>query len=261
MHIHLRASNATIQSDDGGYTWLFPSPVVLGEPNDRIEVQISSYQYYSAVRNVSARTLSINGTPITIPDANYSAYDLLDLIRPALPAGVTLEFEAPRMGFVFTSTTTPITVSGTLLRLMGFTTTSYTDTTIRSERLCNLGGVTHLVVESSLLTTNVQDADLASSVLDKIPIEAGYSELVTYRSETFSTMAEHEITHLTIRVLDDSGVPVDFGDTDWTMTLYFRVTPTGTYQPLSRNYLPAVEQNDGAPNELPADRTQIPELG
>ncbi len=124
---------------------------------------------------------------------------------------------------------------------------------LKSPSIVNFAGPTHATIETSLQTTNVADETLSSSVLAKVPIVgAGFGELQTYQdTSTFSTLAEHEITGLTVRFRDSFGNPIDFGDLPWNMSLLFRVTPSGVYTPLEDNYSDTPPEN-GNPSQLPS---------
>jgi hypothetical protein len=132
---------------------------------------------------------------------------------------------------------------------------------VRSTSTVNFAGPTHAVVETSLQTTNVADDVLSSSVLAKVPIVGqGFGELQTYQdTATFSTLAEHEITSLTVRFRDSFGIPIDFGDLPWNMSLLFRLTPTGSYKALEEEYSQThreTKPDDGNRTELPNSRPQ-----
>lgn len=309
--IFLRSANCTSRDDESGFTWLYPSPVVFGEPGDRIEVCVSLLQWFPILRNLDTPYELIeisptdpNGsyggmywTTIIVPRGNYTANDIADRITKAFETfsdaryRLKASFDQTNLQLVIkrpdeTSDLIAITGQDRIMAMCGFTgEPTYREVgygfvgeefveipgggrsvwtgvgELRSPSLVNFAGATHAVVETSLLTTNVADGELSSSVLAKVPIVGqGFGELQTYQdTSTYSTMTEHEITSLTVRFRDSFGHPIEFGDLPWNMSLLFRVTPSGVYRPLESNYSPApieTNQTDGRTNEFSGDSTQ-----
>lgn len=289
MQIFLRSQNATSRDDESGYTWLYPSPVVFGEPGDRIEVCVSLLQWFPIRRNldVENEVLYVNHLDptvgmgymywktIPIPPGNYSADDIATAINNEYKNSTpneTLEASLDQSNLKLTikrksgsTLNQNIAIKGStrILAMCGFTgEPTYREfgywgpneagewvefpgapvwmgmNQITSPSLVNFAGPSHAIIETSLQTTNVADETLSSSVLAKVPIVGqGFGELQTYNdTSTFSTLAEHEITSLTVRFRDSFGQPIDFGELPWNMSLLFKVTPTGTYRALETEY-------------------------
>lgn len=228
-------------------------------------------------------------TTVFIPRGNYNVNDICTLITDAFKDvsdaqyRLVASFDDANLQLVIKrpagapSNLIAIKGSDRILRMLGFTgepTTYYmawppwdppvpawtaTDE-LRSQSIVNFAGPTHALVETSLQTTNVQDETLSSSVLCKVPIVGhGFGELQTYQdTSTFSTLADHEISSLTVRFRDSFGSPIDFGDIPWNMTLLFKLTPRGVYRPLTSNYSPPPDQtkDNGDPTELPDPSAQ-----
>lgn len=303
MQIFLRSANATTIDDEGGYTWLYPAPVVFGEPGDKVEVCVSLLQFFPVQQNLptpQAIVINYSSAPIeqsayliTIPAGQWS----VDQITAAYD-NITSSFASPRVRFTYDDKTLrariasddqaffSIIITPTLAAALGLDVTGgafYENGTLYYDPLTfattpvppswylevpsgvlegirpvNFAGSTHLVMESSLQTTNVLDETLSSSVLCKIPVVGtGFGDLQTYQdTSTFSTLADSEITSLSVRFRNSFGEPVVF-DTPWNMTLLFRVTPTGAYRPLEAQYSrPPEETDDGSRSEMASDRAQ-----
>ena len=293
MQIFVRSGNATSVDDDGTYTWLYPTPVVFGQPGDDIQVCVSLLQFYPILKNLETIDEHFRayprdpngpspgyGTLIPVPPANYNVNSLIEVFNKAWGTAIPddrleLTFDTSTLQFVIKRPSAStvdelITLKGSprLLTMCGFTPGSETFleyipgpyeqneegiwvegpgtyvpvwtgmNEIRSPSVVNFGGPTHVVVETSLQSTNVADANLSSSVLAKVPIMGtGFGELVTFQdTSTFSTLADHEITSLSIRFKDSFDNPIRFGALPWNLTLLFKVTPAGTYQPLEKQY-------------------------
>jgi hypothetical protein len=100
MQIFLRSANAKTRDDEFGYQWLYPTPVVFGEPGDRIEVCVSLLQWFPVRRNLETDNEYIKFNPvdpgnslwfafwvqIDIPRGNYSANDIVSRITEAIKA-------------------------------------------------------------------------------------------------------------------------------------------------------------------------------
>jgi hypothetical protein len=311
MQIFLRSGNATSRDDESGYTWLYPTPVVFGEPGDRIEVCVSLLQWFPIRRNleIEGERLVINArnfvddwttvyywVEILIPSGNYSVDGIVKIINDEyerftdINDRVEAVFDSTNLRFILkrasgATRVAPISIKGSdrIMAMLGFTgeptyrepgiwgfdsagnwvelpgPAIWTGTDIlTSPSLVNFAGPTHAIIETSLQTTNVADETLSSSVLAKVPIVgSGFGELQTYQdTSTFSTLAEHEITSLTVRFRDSFGTPINFGELPWNLSLLFKVTPAGTYRALETEY-------SKAPQETPSDgnRNQLSDSG
>ena len=284
MQIFLRSQYATTFAD-GVYTWLFPNPVRLGDPGDHVDVAVTLFQYISVRRNIPFEdgwvgvTIRLGESPptgvqyyvqVSIPPGNYTAQSMAALITEGLKPladPVEFKFDETRMGFVVVGgPMMQLTMSPSMLRILGFDLSppdgvtwnpwdpppTFSSYPIRSNALINFAGPTYITVETSLQSSNVADATLSSSVLAKIPITSGYADLQTYQDTiSFSTIADHEITQLSIQFRDSFGDVVSFGNLPWNMTLLFKVTPTGTYKALEEEYSDAQKETTADGNRNP----------
>ena len=112
-------------------------------------------------------------------------------------------------------------------------------------------------MHASLQTTNVYDTHITSDVLARVPVEVGFGELQTWTSSlSYSTIKDVALSHICIRLTDDSGDPIEFiGELAWCLSLHVMVTQRNDYTTLKAIYSRSISDNTEH-GELASDSTQ-----
>jgi hypothetical protein len=207
-------------------------------------VSLQLFSYYAVVPNIVEgrnNQLVVDSLyTIEVPEGQYDAFRLAEYLSGQL-IDITVSFDETTMRYTFEGTAA-YDIKGSLLAVMGWESgdTEYSsdvDNKLTSDYLVNLGGSRYLEISTSLKTDNVVNADRSGLVLARIPTGGVYGELITYSGmDCHSTCLDHVITTLTVVIRDDNGSPVDFGKTDWTMSLYFLSVVDPLYRDLPEHY-------------------------
>lgn len=236
--IFLDSSRASTASD-GQWTWLYPSAVTLGPPGSRVKASVSLFTFYHLAPNVTAANnrLLVGTTEVVVAPGQYDIGRLLAVINDTLDAPVA-QLDENSMRVTLTPPS-PHTVEGPLLRLLGWPDAGpYAGTSLTGPGVIALGGTQYYLLESSMQTTNLVNDDGAGACLCRVPTGGAYGELVVYSGQDVSsTVLAHELTSLTIRILDDEGSPVSFDGAPWSMNLYLEAVMDPDYRLLSSFYV------------------------
>lgn len=240
----------------GQWTWLYPSAVTLGPPGSRVKASVSLFTFYHLAPNVTAANnrVVVSGTEIIVSPGQYEIGRLLAVINDALDApAATLDENSMR---VTLTPPVPHTVEGPLLRLLGWPDAGpYTGTSMTAPGVIAMGGTQYYSLETSMPTSNLVNDDTAGACLCRVPTGGAYGELVVYSGQDVSsTVLAHELTSLTIRILDDEGAAVTFDGAPWSMNLYFEAIMDPDYRLLSSFYVGQQAKPTDDPNRIP---TQI----
>jgi hypothetical protein len=248
-------SDKATSSGGGVWAWLYPKGITLGPRGSHSKVGVTLFSAFNTVPNVTSTS---NTLSLTVNDsATYEAvvaagqYDSEGLITALAGqiGSVTISFDDATTKYTLTCPS-PFTLSAasTLLQTMGFVAdTLYTaslesDTgqyTLTSPLLIDLGGARYLEISTSLQTDNVVNEDSETGlVLARVPLITAYGSSLCYGGEStiFSTIKDHLITYLVVKINDDRGEPVDFSGVPWSMSLYLQPIENAWYQDLADTY-------------------------
>lgn len=239
----------------------WPKGIILGVPGDDIRLSIELLQFYNDQQNVSSanNTLIVGNTTASLDAGWYTTDTLVTALNDAfINDDVLVAFDSTTYRFTLAANSSVvIDSSSTLLETIGFVAgTEYIGTNITAPNVCDLGGATSIDVVTSLKTSNVQDTQVQTSTLGRVPITADYGQLQTYQGMlSWSTLADHLLTHLSVRFEDNEGDTVVFTK-GWSLTLYFQNFGGSTYNDMSEVYFPPdiAKTNNGS--ELARDRTE-----
>lgn len=183
--------------------------------------------------------LSSAGSWLTIllPFGNYNANTLITEIKSQITTiGTTvsivlnnvngkLDFSAPASIDVGMLTLTPLGGTNFAYAILGFAASSTTSGTfIEAPYPLNLLGVNRLAIRSQKLiisSFNSLTANLGIT-LATIPVDVPAFSLINYTNQTDLNKAALQIKYIDlidISIVDENNNPINFNNTDWTMTL------------------------------------------
>lgn len=242
--IFLDSHAATVSPAEGEWTWMWPEGLHLGPRGSRVQVSLQLFSYYAVVPNIIQgrnNQLTVDDLyTIEVPEGQYDAFRLAEYLNGQL-LDINVSFDETTMRYTFEGNIS-YDLKGSLLTVMGWGSgemeySSDVDHKLISDYLVNLGGSRYLEISTSLKTDNVVNGDRSGLVLARIPTGGVYGELITYSGmDCHSTCLDHVISTLSITIHDDKGSPVDFGKTDWTMSLYFLSLIDPLYRDLPEHY-------------------------
>lgn len=250
--IHLDSTGCTYLKS-GVYTWEYPKGVILGPPGSTVKCYLLHAQFYSTTFNIptgSTLCATIDGTTTTatLSLGQYDVSSLITAVESAFPS-LTVVFDTASGRFTITSSyafTIRVTNS-TVLSQLGLSTTSDSTATLSSgtytlvaPNLASLGGSRFLAIKTNLRSLNVenQDSESGGSLLARVPISQFFGELVAFNNPTgsYSTILDHMIHRLEIKMTDSDGALVDFGGTAWSISLFFEAIPDPNHLTLLEQY-------------------------
>lgn len=172
----------------------------------------------------------------TIPDGNYSAYNIINLFNTSdikLSNGITTSYNIINNKMTFTHTLIDFTIlsTSTCLELIGLNegvNTSSSSFILVCPNQVDLAGTREIYIKSNLHTINLDSriGTITSSILGKIPVVVESNNLIYYSNITQnrSILKDRIISKIQITIEDDKGVPLDLTN-HYSLTIEVQITP------------------------------------
>jgi len=246
------------------YQYQFQTPV-----NNVVSIKVSSvelpntYPFISSTLNTNTMQVCYSGDPIniSISSGNYTAAELLTTIKQSLVASGKGDWS-----ITLNSITGQVTITetnGTPFRLyfdvgnrlpkrtrdfglgyiLGFRNKIYKDaTTYTSEGSINLYGDSYLLIKINdydLISTRSREKEVYTA-LAKIILDSPKNNFVfdnrTFITKRYVFPQPQDIRVLNIQLLNPNGDIVDFGESDWSMTVEMEVVENSHLYEMYRNH-------------------------
>lgn len=261
--IYLKSQNAQIRSGENtDCVFFFQNNPISVNPNVSILISIVDCQipvsFYTITVNNNTLKYSINSadqTDIVIPPGNYTTETLRTYLNQNFN-GITVEYISSTNKYRFShgSNAFVIKSESTCLKFLGLSDVDHSslNNAVTSDKTIDLSGVTAVYVDSNFMTQNLDSANQVSSILAKIPVNAGSDAIQFYTNKTGykSEIQLKTISTIRIRLIDQDSNLIDLNGAHWQMTLQcdFRYT---------RNEKPILQKSIRLPSRIKIDRAKI----
>lgn len=167
---------------------------------------------------------------IVMPYGNYNANTFMRMIKPLMHVNMNISFDTSNGKFTFTHNQ-PFTIydTSTCKLLLGFNSTlNSSNGQIVMPYPCNFLGTQNLYIKTSnLLLENYNTATKDYITLFSIPVNVPPFGIIMYDNIAGSknyVKNTNTINSLEIIITDDFNNPIDFNNTDWTITIEVEAT-------------------------------------
>ena len=181
--IYLKSQNAQIRSaENTDCVFFFQANPISVNPNVSILISIVDCQipvsFYTITVNNNTIKYSINSvdqTDIVIPPGNYTTETLRTYLNQNFN-GINVEYIASTNKYRFSHGSNAFVIkSGFVNKFLGLSDADHASSNneLISDNTIDLSGVTAVYVDSNFMTQNLDSGNQTSSILAKIPINAG----------------------------------------------------------------------------------------
>ena len=237
VHIRSKDANQLSSGYNSHFKFILEDPIKINQ-GEQINITMSSgefpYSFYNISSDVANNTIVYDtSSTYTIPDGNYSIYDLRDDITDNMP-NFTATFDLKTMKLTLTNTdSSPHTInwtSSTATKMMGFAdgddVVSASGTTT-SDYVINMCSVHSLMIRSNLATGNVQSTTHSNStILQKVSIDTNGFQMVYLNQDDYRTTnitQQPQIDEIELKITDQNNNLIQFNNVNFELSLIFQV--------------------------------------
>lgn len=204
------------------YDIILPDVIVSDPMLEKFKISLKDFSVYNTwyLVDTCGDTITIDGTPYTIPHGTYTYQRLAKIIEAATGATVRWLQDQNKIRIVFEqSKTVRFDDIGTLLGFVPYQ--DYTGDTLISDNPMTPYEMTHLYIhlnnvapiESNMDFSNMSGSMRPCSILGRVLVNASPFQLITYQQvlESDGIMtADNSITKMEILITDAEGNELDF---------------------------------------------------